>query len=156
MNTALCPQGGNDIVYTPHKLAERIVNHFKPQGKICEPCRGGGSFTKYMPECDWFEVEEGRDFLDVFSGEWDWIVTNPPWSKFRKFLNKSMEVADNIVFLVTVNHFWTKARVRDMKEADFSIKEILLVDTPKEFPQSGFQLGAVYIKRGYKGKAKIS
>jgi hypothetical protein len=42
---------------------------------------------------------------------------------------------------------YTKARIRDMREAGFHIEDILLLDMPKEFPQSGFQLGAVYLRR---------
>lgn len=31
-----------------------------------------------------------------------------------------------------------------------------LMDTPKEFPQTGFQLWAVYIQRGYSGSVGLS
>ncbi len=61
-----------------------------------------------------------------------------------------MSVANNVYFLFTINHLWTKARLRDIMEFDFGIKEILIFDTPKEFPQSGFQLGMVHIQKGHK------
>jgi len=48
------------------------------------------------------------------------------------------------------------ARIRDINEKGFGIKEILLLDTPKSFPQSGFQVGCFYLKRGYKGDIKFS
>lgn len=145
----------NDVVMTPLPLAKAIVDHFQPSGKILEPCRGQGHFTRYMPDCDWCEITEGRDFMD-WSEPVDWIVTNPPWSKIRSFLQHSMEVASEIVFLMTVNHVWTKARIRDIYSRGFAIKEILLVDMPKEFPQSGFQLGAIHISSGWDGPCKIS
>jgi len=44
-----------------------------------------------------------------------------------------------------------KARLRDIHQAGFGIKEIVILDTPKDFPQSGFQLGAFHIQRGYSG-----
>jgi hypothetical protein len=59
-----------------------------------------------------------------------------------------MLISTNIVFLITVNHIFTKARLRDIEEAGFCVKEILLIDTPKNFPQSGFQLGAIYLAKG--------
>jgi hypothetical protein len=31
----------------------------------------------------------------------------------------------------------------------FGIKEIWCIDTPKEFPQFGFQMGCMYYKRGW-------
>lgn len=42
-----------------------------------------------------------------------------------------------------------------MKEQNFGFKEIVLIDTPKEFPQSGFQFGYVYIKKNYNTTTKI-
>lgn len=151
----LAPKGGNDKVYTPTWLAEMIVNHYQPTGKILEPCRGTGAFTDIL-KCDWCELDEGKDFYDV-SGHWDWVITNPPWSQIRPFLNKSMEVSDNIVFLSLVNAFWMKARLRDMKERNFQIKEILLLPTPKDnWPQTGFALGATHVQRGYTGNIKFS
>lgn len=80
---------------------------------------------------------------------------NPPYSIFRKFMNKAMEVSDNIVFLVTINHIWLKARMRDMKEKRFGIKEIVIFDTPKTFPQSGFQVGCVHLQKGWKGNIRF-
>lgn len=145
----------NDVVMTPPHLAKRIVEHFKPSGHMLDPCRGSGSFYKFMPGADWCEITEGRDFFS-WDEPVDWIVTNPPWSLARMFLQHAMIVSDEIVFLITVNHCWTKARVRDVKEAGFGIKEICLVEFPPEFPQSGFQLGAIHFSRGWSGDIKFS
>lgn len=140
----------NDVVQTPPALAAQIVVHFKPRGTILEPCCGEGNFLRTMPEAKWCEVSKGRDFFD-WEDHVDWIVTNPPWSEIRAFLGHAMKVADEVVFLMTVNHVWTKARVRDVREAGFGLKEILLLDMPKTFPQSGFQLGAIHFSRGWRG-----
>lgn len=158
MSNPLVPHGGEDKVYTPDYLAKAIIQHFKPTGKILEPCRGQGAFSDLMPGCDWCEISEGRDFLSHL-GSYSYIVTNPPYSQFRAFLKHSMKLADNVIFLAPTNHFWLKARLRDIEEADFGIKEILLVDTPKKetgWPQSGFQLSVNYLQRGWRGDIKIS
>lgn len=145
-----------DCVQTPLDVAESIVKHFNPKGKILEPCKGEGNFLKVLPENTlWCEILEGKDFFD-FNEKVDWIVTNPPYSIFRKFMNHSMEVADEIIFLITINHIWLKARLRDIKKKGFGIKEIILVDTPKTFPQSGFQVGVIHLSKGYKGEIKYS
>jgi hypothetical protein len=62
-----------------------------------------------------------------------------------------MQVADNVVFLTTINHLWLKARLRDLKERKFGIKEIIIIETPKTFPQSGFQMGIFHLQRNYVG-----
>jgi hypothetical protein len=67
-----------------------------------------------------------------------------------------MTLADNIVFLMTINHVWTKARIRDVYGSGFGIKEICLVEMPDTFPQSGFQLGAVHIAKGWSGAIRFS
>lgn len=148
----LIPNGckSNDVVMTPDYLAEKIVEHFNPSGKILEPCCGNGVFLKYLPTAEWCEITKGKDFFD-YNNKVDWIITNPPWSKMRKFIQHSMEVSDNIVFLTTINHLWLKARLRDIKQANFGVREIVLVETPKEFPQSGFQLGVFHLQRNYNG-----
>lgn len=149
---ALTPTGGNDVVYTPDALASAIVVHYKPSGRILEPCEGGGSFVRALDgNCESFELAKGTDFLTQ-SGRWDWIVTNPPWSKLRPFLAHSMASADNVVFLCLVNAFFMKARFADIERAGFGIKEVLVVDQPpKPWPQTGFLLGATHLQRGYTG-----
>lgn len=145
----------NDVVQTPLELAGRIVKHFKPTGRMLEPCKGQGNFLQHMPGADWCEISKGRDFFDWIHPV-DWIITNPPWSLIRTFLQHSMNVSDNIVFLMTVNHVWTKARIRDIKQQGFGIKEICLVEMPKDFPQSGFQLGAIHLQKGWNGHITLS
>ena len=157
----LAPKGGNDQIFTPPELATAIVEYFKPRGTVLDPCKGRGAFydalARHVGVCSWCEITEGHDFFHA-RGHWDWIITNPPWSKFRPFLNRAMLVADNVVFLALLNAWFMRARVRDMREAGFGIKEILLLDTPpKPWPQTGFQLGAVHIQRGYaKNSCKIN
>jgi hypothetical protein len=145
----------DDVVQTPIEMARRIVDHFQPTGKVLEPCRGKGHFLRHLPGADWCEIKEGKDFYD-WTKPVDWIVTNPPWSQIRPFLGHAMSVADNIVFLMTVNHVWTKARLRDVRERQYGIREIALVEMPPEFPQSGFQLGAIHYQRGWDGDIAFS
>ncbi len=148
----------NDVIQTPRELAARVVAHFKPTGRCLEPCRGEGAFSDLLPKgSDWCEILAGRDFLalPVPAVPYDWIITNPPWSQIRKFLGHAMACADNVVFLMTINHVWTKARLRDISAAGFALKEIVMLDMPKNFPQSGFQLGAVHVARGWQGDVRI-
>ncbi|QYM77529.1 hypothetical protein K0B96_09315 [Horticoccus luteus] len=171
----------NDDVQTPPALARRLVQHFQPRGRILEPCRGEGNFYRALrahlrgatadsrangrlggqrraragESVAWTEIKAGRDFF-ACTDTFDWIITNPPWSEIRRFLQHAMQHADNVVFLLTINHVWTKARLRDIRAADFGLKEIVLVDMPASFPQSGFQLGAVHVQRGWHGAIALS
>jgi hypothetical protein len=146
----------DDVVQTPPEIAQRLVAHFKPKGRVLEPCRGEGNFWRALPSgSEWCEIKEGRDFYQ-WQEPVDWIVTNPPWSQLRKFLQHSMTLATNIVFLVTINHLWTKARIRDMQVSGYSFREIALIEMPPNFPQSGFQLGAIWLQKRWGGEIKLS
>jgi hypothetical protein len=177
---ALCPPNGSteteqavnpsrDDVMTPRDLAAQILRHYgffdssALDDTVLDPCRGTGAFYDQFPQAakDWCELKEGRDFLtyDFGGRRFDWCVTNLPWSKFRPFLQRAMEVSDNIVFLCLVNAIFMKARLRDMEQAGFGLKEILLVPTPPAstgWPQCGFQLGCIHLQRGYVGKIALS
>jgi len=145
----------NDVVQTPPALAQRLVEHFKPTGRMLEPCKGEGNFLRLMPGAARCEISEGRDFLPWIERV-DWIITNPPWSQIRRFLQQAMAVSDHVVFLLTINHIWTKARIRDIRAAGFGIAEIVLVDMPPSFPPSGFQLGAVHVARNWQGPITLT
>ena len=144
-----------DVVYTPIALAKDIISHYSPTGLILDPCRGDGAFFNQLTNCDWCEISEGVDFFQ-YNKHVDWIITNPPWSKMREFLAHGMTIADNIVYLTSINHYTTKRRIKDMISAGFGIKEFFCVDTPKCFPQSGFQLAAVHTQRGYNSGITMS
>ena len=92
-----------DVVYTPSELARQIIAVFggELRGRVLDPARGDGAFYDALPnhvEKLWCEAGEGRDFYD-WTAAVDWIVTNPPWSDFRDFLQHSLRIADNIIFL---------------------------------------------------------
>ncbi len=146
----------NDEIQTPRELARQLIAHFTPVGRVLEPCAGDNHLFDCLPAgTDWCEIKRGRDFLD-HSGHYDWIITNPPWRQIRTFLHHSFALADNVVFLMTVNHVWTKARLREMQHSGFGLREIWLLATPVSFPPTGFQLGAVHWQRGYAGPVILS
>jgi hypothetical protein len=158
----LCPpknQPKHDLVFTPRSLAREIIEHFPLHGKLLDPCRGDGAFYDYFPEhceTDWCEITQDRDFFD-YDEHVDWIVTNPPWSRIREFLEHGMEIADNIVFLVQMVHVCTKARLRAIRDSGFAFKEFYSVPTPPSpWPQCGFQVAAIHIARGWKGSTLFS
>ncbi|MTH33572.1 MULTISPECIES: helix-turn-helix transcriptional regulator [Paracoccus] len=144
-----------DLVMTPLDLAAAVIAHFagRMTGKVLDPARGQGAFHRHFPahlHQDWCEITEGRDFLD-WQGPVDWVMTNPPWSRLRDFTRHAMRIAPNIVWLAPLTNLTTKARLRDLDEAGFGIAELVLIDTPNDWPQSGFQLVAAWLRKGHSG-----
>lgn len=142
---------------TPQWFADMIVGAFKPSGVVLEPCAGEGAFLRALEgrgDIRWCEIEQGRDFL-AYDKPADWIITNPPWSRFSDFLIHSLALAQNVVFLVTINHWWTKRRVREVLDAGFGYRRLILTAWPKEFRATGFQLGVMHLQRGYAGPVQL-
>jgi hypothetical protein len=127
-------------------------------GRVLDPCRGQGAFYNLFPShCEklWCELDEGVDFFD-FGEPVDWIVSNPPWSKIKDFMDHAMTIANNVIFLITTNHAYTKARVKVAQKHGFRVRGMLHMPTPpKPWPQSGFQLSAIWWQRGYLGHPEI-
>lgn len=90
-----------DVVYTPDTVASAIVQRYKPNGRMLDPCRGDGAFWRHMHGADYCEIAEGRDFFDWHEPV-DWIVGNPPYSVMNRWLEHSFKVADNVVYLIPV------------------------------------------------------
>ncbi len=143
---------------TPPALARALVRALQPSGTILEPCAGTGNFVKALRpygQVHWCEVDRGADFL-AWTQRVDWIVTNPPWSQFRAFLAHSLQIADRVAFVSTLNHLWTRARRQLVKDAGFGIEKIIEFDAPRTWQATGFQLGLVLLTRGYRGACTVA
>ena len=146
-----------DIVYTPDDVASDIVDHFKPSGKCLDPCRGDGAFYKYLPlDSLWCEAKEGRDFFD-FDEPVDWIVSNPPYSIFAKWLRHSFKISHNIVYLIPIIRcFVSTAIIGDIKTFG-GIKEIFVFKESCFTDWSiNFAIGAVHFQRNYTGGIAVT
>lgn len=143
--------GTNNNIMTPSYFAKAIIEHFNPSGLCLDPCMGEGAFYNNLPHPkDWAEIQQGHDFLDYKGSGYDWIITNPPWSgkSFKPILKKSLEVADNVVFLMKLSSMTTIARLKIIHNAGFSFKEILLLNWPEEWVAEGYQLAAIHWAKG--------
>ena len=80
-----------DVVFTPSEVAAAMVRHFRPYGRVLDPCKGDGAFLSLLDEADYCELQEGRDFFE-WSEPVDWIIGNPPYSVYSRWLEHSMKV----------------------------------------------------------------
>lgn len=145
----------NDVVFTPKNIAEFIVEWASPEGKCLDPCMGEGVFYDLLPEPkDWCEITKGKDFFD-YHEKVNWIVTNPPYSDFNRFLEHSFSLAANVVFLVPVAKvFKSWGTISAVRKYGGIVKMWMLPANRCGFP-FGFPAMAVHFKRNYKEKTKI-
>jgi len=83
---------------TPPELALKLVEYIPIDrtDTAWEPFKGEGAFYNALRQktvhVEWSEIEEGRDYKD-FSGNVDWIVTNPPFQASGSFSKLLLELA---------------------------------------------------------------
>jgi hypothetical protein len=147
----------NDRIYTPEESAINIISKFKLSGKVLDPFRGKGAFYDNYPDNvikDWCEIDEGKDYFE-YNDKVDWIVSNPPYSIFGDVLKHSMELTDNIVYLIPLNKL-TSSFTRVKELYNFGGIPYIYLLSPKacNFP-FGFCTCAVWIKKGYRGETRI-
>lgn len=142
-----------DRVYTPAWCAEDMVNHFRPHGRVLEPCKGDGAIYNRLPTgALWCEIDEGKDFFR-WDEPVDCIITNPPYSKLRPFMVHAFKIADHDVVLLIP--------VRNLVSGYGTVREARGFGAMKEIrwygggARLGFPMGnaiaAVHWKRGYVG-----
>lgn len=145
----------NDVVFTPRELAKTMCESLPIMGKCLEPCKGEGVFMEFLPpNTDWCEITEGRNFFD-YTKKVDWIVTNPPYSDFNRFLEHSFELADNVALLVPVAKvFKSMGTLKTILNYGGFVSIQLLPASKAGFP-FGFPCACVHMKRGFEHSTKI-
>ena len=142
----------SDCVQTPNHIAELIVKRYSPSGKILEPCCGDGAFLKHIPGADWCEIKKGRDFFD-YKHQVDWIITNPPYSIYDKFISHCFELSKNVVLLVPIAKAFKSMSIERLVDKYGGLKEIWLMGGGSKCGFSfGFPTGCLYYKKNYHGK----
>jgi len=146
----------SDIVYTDRKIAKEILDFIRPLGIILDPCRGDGAFYDQIQGLKKYcEIKEGNDFFD-FNGKVDFIIGNPPYSIFDKFLEHSFNISDNVSFLVPTNKIFQRLKIMKMINEYGGIKSIIVFGswTNIGFP-FGFSVGNFHFQKKYIGDTKI-
>ena len=141
----------NDVVFTPDWLAEKICLMFDIKGQVLEPCKGEGIFLKYLPEnTEWCEIVD-KNYYD-YHKKVDWIVTNPPYSDFNRFLEHSFNIAENIILLVPLSKMLkSMGTIKSIMNYGGIVSCHFLPASKAGFP-FGFPCGIFYLKRNYKGQ----
>jgi len=145
-----------DVVYTPDWVARDMVEFFKPAGRILDPCKGDGAFTRHIPGAEWCEIEQGRDFF-AWTEPVDWLIGNPPYSVFSKWLGHSMAIAENICYFIPLTRLFNSGFfIRRVMEWG-NIRHMRYYADGGELGWNiGFAIGAVHFQKDYRGPIYMS
>ena len=126
----------NDYYATPPQdtrlfLDNYNINRYK---KILEPSCGEGHMSEVIKEyiesdCELISSDlidrgygEVKDFFKTENEYYDLIITNPPFSHALEFIEKGLELADNVIVLAKIQLLEGKARSSKLQK--LGLKEI--------------------------------
>ncbi len=86
--------GKNDECYTPSYAVEAILE-FIPKDKIiwCPFDKESSEFVKQISKTNrvvYSHIDDGKDFFEYEPKEWDIIISNPPFTKKRKYFERAL------------------------------------------------------------------
>jgi hypothetical protein len=147
----------NDVFYTPEDLAQEIIAMcpLEEGDMVLDPWAGEDVFYDNYPSFvtkEWCEITRGRDWND-HEGEVDWIISNPPYSKFKEIFEKLPTKCRKGVCLIMGGHSLTRKRVEVMEEAGFYITYLELFLVKK---WGGFTQIVVLFEKGKPECRKLS
>jgi len=110
----------NDFYQTPLYTIKSLFNvlNFENINSFLEPCKGTGNIYNNVdvPNKDYFEILENKDYLKNEADHYDLIITNPPFTYAKEFLEKSLKEADSVWYLLRLNFLESKDRAEWWKD----------------------------------------
>jgi len=121
----------NDEFMTPMLLAEKLFNTvpFLENDTILDNAYGTGNF--------YFLGDYTTDFYNI-EKEYDWLITNPPYSHLEKWLEHSCKIANKGFAYLLGLHNLTPRRIELCEEQGFYITSIYLCKVFKWYGISAF------------------
>lgn len=120
-------RANDDFYATQSKTVKSLLDNFTLNGSILEPACGMGHISKvlqeYYPDQEIISTDlvyrgfgEGDiDFITHDYGrKFDNIITNPPFSLSKEFLEKSLEIANDKVILLLKIQFLESSKRKDL------------------------------------------
>lgn len=120
----------NDDFYTPRELAMKLFNlvPLEDNDRVLDNAYGTGNF--------FFQGEWTKDFFNE-NREFDWYITNPPYSCLDEWLEKSCNAKKGFAYLLGL-HNLTPRRIEICEKKGFYITNIFLCKVFKWFGISAF------------------
>lgn len=106
----------SDFYETPYTITKHLMDNepFDLNKTVCEPACGDGAIVKVLEQyfkspIIHYDIE--RDFLTVQNEEYDYIVTNPPFSLAYEFIQQSKKLAkEKFAMLLPLSYLHGKRR----------------------------------------------
>lgn len=103
-----------DFYPTPPWCYENLELDWSKFSSAHEPCRGDGRIQFFLEEeqgvpCTYSEIMEDKDFFDHHDTT-DLILTNPPFSLAKEFIDHSLAISKTCIMLLRINYLGSVGR----------------------------------------------
>ena len=118
----------SDFYETPYCLTRELLRIENLYGNILEPACGNGAITKVLKEFD-YNVESYDIEKDFFTEDrkFDFIITNPPFSKSMEFIKKCKEVSKRFFLLLPLSYLHGKKRYDEVyQDISFPLSKVYI------------------------------
>jgi len=119
-----------DRIFTPENLAIELISKIPADDgdSWCDPCYGKGVFYNNFPteNKDFCEIDMGKDFLQSLD-EWDWCVTNIPFSIPNEFIFGMARRSNRGFGILCLANSMTATRLKKLEKMGFYIHSLSIV-----------------------------
>jgi len=167
-NNATGKRKKSDFYETPYTLTRKFldVEYFNKNSTVCEPACGGGAITKVLNEY-WEDdkvtaYDQETNFLWDYN-EYNYIITNPPFSLAFEFIQKAKQLAKSkFALLLPLSYLHGKKRFDEIySDREYGLEKVyvftrypMLGETLREDGKynTGMMVYAWYVwTNGYRG-----
>lgn len=103
-----------DFYPTPEWCYEKLPINWALFSTAFEPCEGDGRITDFLIkngiDADGIDIRFGTDYLTTKCSPVDLIITNPPFSLAKEFIEKAITEANTVIMLLRINFLGAQKR----------------------------------------------
>ena len=130
-NNATGKRKKSDFYETPYTLTRKFldVEYFNKNSTVCEPACGGGAITKVLNEY-WEDdkvtaYDQETNFLWDYN-EYNYIITNPPFSLAFEFIQKAKQLAKSkFALLLPLSYLHGKKRFDEIySDREYGLEKV--------------------------------
>ncbi len=120
----------SDYYQTPHCLTQTLLDCINiPKDKtILEPCAGENAIVNVLIKNNYSNItyydindylnNDVKDFFDE-TKQYDYIITNPPYSLSFDFIKHGLSISDNVIYLLPLSYLHGKKRFDNIYNKGF-------------------------------------
>ena len=124
----------SDFYETPYSMTRQFINgeYFNKELTVLEPSCGEGAILKILKENWKSDLVTGKDLIQTKDDylnenkEWDYVITNPPFSLALEFIQKSKIVANKkFAMLLPLSYLHGKQRYDEVyTDKNYGLKNV--------------------------------